>query len=84
VEPLPRLALQRDLNALGPQELDDSLETLHPNAREMGYQDDVLMLRFNLEEFKDAVEVGESVQVKIMSEDGTAVEAYDSIRVIWP
>jgi len=50
------------------------------------YQDDVLMLKFNRQEFKDTVQVGESVQVKITGkwENGTAFEAYDSIRVIWP
>ncbi len=48
------------------------------------YQGDVLMLKFNRQEFKDTVQVGESVQVKITGkwEDGTAFEAYDSIRVI--
>ncbi len=44
------------------------------------------MLKFNRQEFKDIVQVGESVQVKITGkwEDGTAFEAYDSIRVIAP
>jgi len=47
------------------------------------YQDDVLMLKFNREDFKDTVQVGESVQVRITGkwEDGTTFEAYDSIRV---
>ena len=50
------------------------------------YQDDVLMLKFNRQEFKDTVQVGESVQVKIAGkwEDGSVFEAYDSIRVIDP
>ncbi|MCJ2562688.1 MAG: hypothetical protein LN417_01190, partial [Candidatus Thermoplasmatota archaeon] len=50
------------------------------------YQDDVLMLKFNRQDFKDTVQVGDSVQVKITGkwEDGTAFEAYDSIRVIAP
>ncbi|MCK4455512.1 MAG: hypothetical protein KAU99_04105, partial [Thermoplasmata archaeon] len=48
------------------------------------YQDDVLMLKFDRQEFKDTVQVGESVQVKITGkwQDGTAFEAYDCIRVI--
>ncbi|MFQ6129130.1 MAG: hypothetical protein ACE5QW_09550 [Thermoplasmata archaeon] len=48
------------------------------------YQDDILMLKFSRQEFKDTVQVGESVQVKTtgMWEDGTCFEAYDSIRVI--
>ena len=48
------------------------------------YQDDVLMLKFDRQEFKDTVQVGEPVEVKItgMWEDGTDFEAYDSIRVI--
>ncbi len=50
------------------------------------YQDDMLMLKFNRQDFKDTVQVGESVQVKITGkwQDGTAFEAYDSIRVINP
>jgi len=50
------------------------------------YQDDVLMLKFNRQEFKDTVQAGDSVQVKITGkwEDGTEFEAYDSIRVIEP
>ena len=50
------------------------------------YQNDVLMLKFNRQEFKDTMQVGESVQVKITGkwEDGTEFEAYDSIRVIEP
>ncbi len=50
------------------------------------YQDDVLMLKFDRQDFKDIVQVGESVQVKITGkwEDGTAFEAYDIIRVINP
>jgi len=50
------------------------------------YQDDILMLKFNRQEFKDTVQVGESVQVKITGkwEDGSAFEACDSIRVIGP
>ncbi|MFQ5884432.1 MAG: hypothetical protein ACE5IO_04955 [Thermoplasmata archaeon] len=50
------------------------------------YQDDVLMLKFNRQEFKDTVAVGESVEVKITGklEDGSEFEAYDYIRVISP
>ena len=50
------------------------------------YQDDVLMLKFNRQEFMDTVQVGESVEVKIAGrwEDGTSFEAYDYIRVINP
>ena len=49
------------------------------------YQDDILMLKFDRQEFKDTVQVGE-VQVKITGkwEDGSAFEAYDHIRVIDP
>ena len=44
------------------------------------------MLKFSRQEFKDTVQVGESVQVKITGkwQDGTAFEAYDTIRVIAP
>ncbi len=44
------------------------------------------MLKFNRQEFKDTVQAGESVQVKITGkwEDGTSLEAYDLIRVINP
>ncbi|MEE9505813.1 MAG: hypothetical protein V3V98_01540 [Thermoplasmata archaeon] len=44
------------------------------------------MLKFIRQEFKDTVQVGESVHVKIMGKwkDGIAFEAYDSIRVIAP
>lgn len=50
------------------------------------YQDDVLMLKFDREEFKDTVHMGESVQVKITGkwEDGTSFEVYDGVRVINP
>ncbi|MFQ5910852.1 MAG: hypothetical protein ACE5IJ_09070 [Thermoplasmata archaeon] len=46
----------------------------------------MLMLEFNRQEFKDTVQVGESMQVKITGkwEDETEFEAYDSIRVIEP
>ena len=48
------------------------------------YQDDVLMLKFNRQDFKDTVQVGESVEVKLSGkwEDGTGFEARDHIRVI--
>ena len=57
-------------------------DTLEPERWD--YQDDVLMLKFDRHEFKDIVQVGESVQVKITGkwEDGTSFEAYDHIRVI--
>ncbi len=44
------------------------------------------MLKFNVQEFKDTVQVGESVQVKISGkwQDGTQFEAFDYIRVIDP
>ena len=44
------------------------------------------MLKFDRQELKDTVQVGESVQIKITGkwEDGTVFEAYDSIRVINP
>ncbi|MFQ6060937.1 MAG: hypothetical protein ACE5QW_09580 [Thermoplasmata archaeon] len=44
------------------------------------------MLKFNRQEFKDTVQVGDSVQIKIAGKwkDGTSFEAYDSIRVIEP
>ncbi len=50
------------------------------------YQDDVLMLKFDRQDFKDTVQAGDSVQVKITGkwEDGSAFEAYDTIRVIEP
>ena len=50
------------------------------------YQDDVLMLKFNREEFKDTIMIGKSVEVKISGkwEDGTEFEAYDYVRVIDP
>ena len=46
----------------------------------------MLTLKFDRQEFKDTVEVGESVRVKITGkwEDGTEWEAYDCIRVIAP
>ncbi|MFQ6060936.1 MAG: hypothetical protein ACE5QW_09575 [Thermoplasmata archaeon] len=61
--------------------LQDTLE-----AERYDYQDDVLMLKFNRQDFKDTVQVGESVQIKLTGKwkDGTAFEAYDSIRVIEP
>ncbi len=48
------------------------------------YQDDVLMLKFDRQDFKDTAQVGESVEVKISGkwEDGSEFEAYDHIRVI--
>ena len=48
------------------------------------YQDDVLMLKFDRQELIAILEVGESVEIKMAGkwEDGTAFEAYDSIRVI--
>lgn len=51
-----------------------------------GYKDDVLALKFSRQQFMDTVDVGDSMQVKITGEweDGTAFEAYDSIRVIAP
>ncbi len=50
------------------------------------YQDDVLMLKFNRQEFKKIVVVGESIEMNMTGkwEDGTAFEAYDFIRVINP
>ena len=59
-------------------------DTLAPERWD--YQDDVLMLKFSRQEFKDTVQVGESVQVKIAGKwvDGTGFEAYDHIRVINP
>ncbi len=44
------------------------------------------MLKFSRQGFKDTVQAGESVQVKITGKwaDGTAFEAYDYIRVINP
>lgn len=50
------------------------------------YQDDVLMLKFNRQEFKNTVVVGESIDIKISGKwkDGTDFEAYDYIRVIDP
>ncbi len=59
-------------------------DTLSPERWD--YQDDILMLKFDRQEFKDTVQVGESVQVKITGkwEDGTAFEEYDGIRVIEP
>ncbi|MCJ2563745.1 MAG: BNR repeat-containing protein, partial [Candidatus Thermoplasmatota archaeon] len=49
-------------------------DTLPPDRWD--YQDDVLVLKFNRQEFKDTVQVGESVQVKITGkwDDGTAFE----------
>ena len=57
-----------------------------PRPERWDYQDDALMLKFDRQDFKDTVQVGDSVQVKITGkwEDGTAFEAYDSIRVIAP
>jgi len=48
------------------------------------YQDDALMLKFDRQELIAILEVGESVEIKLTGkwEDGTAFEAYDSIRVI--
>jgi hypothetical protein len=59
-------------------------DTLVPERYD--YQDDMLMLKFNRQEFKDTVQVGESVEIKISGdwEDGTDFEAYDWIRVIDP
>ena len=50
------------------------------------YQDDVLVLKFSRQDFKDTVQVGESVQVKITGkwEDGSAFEAFDLLRVMNP
>ena len=41
------------------------------------YQDGVLMLKFNRQDFKDTAQVGESMQIKISGKwnDGTAFEA---------
>ncbi|MEE9489914.1 MAG: hypothetical protein V3V91_05680, partial [Thermoplasmata archaeon] len=59
-------------------------DTLEPERYD--YQDDVLMLKFNRQEFKNTVAVGESVEVKITGKwkDGESFEAYDYIRVIDP
>ena len=59
-------------------------DTLVPERYD--YQEDTLMLKFNRQEFKDTVEVGESVEVKTSGKwvDGTEFEAYDYIRVINP
>ncbi len=50
------------------------------------YQDDVVMFKFDRQDFKGTVQVGESVQVKISGkwQDGTQFEAFDYIRVIDP
>ncbi len=50
------------------------------------YQDDVLMLKFDRQEFKDTVEVGVSIEVKMSGKwkDGTEFEAYDHIRITNP
>ena len=57
-------------------------DTLVPERYD--YQDEVLMLKFNRQDFKDTVQVGESVEVKLSGkwEDGTGFEARDHIRVI--
>ncbi|MFQ6061158.1 MAG: hypothetical protein ACE5KV_07705 [Thermoplasmata archaeon] len=59
--------------------LQDTLE-----AERYDYQDDILMLKFSRQEFKDTVQVGESEQVKITGkwDDGSEFEAYDHIMVI--
>ena len=50
------------------------------------YQDDVLMLKFNRQELIAMLEVGDSVEIKLTGKwkDGTAFEAYDTIRIINP
>ena len=50
------------------------------------YQNDVIMLRFNTQNLVAILEAGESVEIKLSGKwkDGTAFEAYDSIRVIDP
>jgi hypothetical protein len=59
-------------------------DTLAPERWD--YQDDVLMLKFNRQDLIAILEVGESVEIKLSGKwiDGTAFEAYDSIRVINP
>ncbi|MEE9115650.1 MAG: hypothetical protein V3U09_01990 [Thermoplasmata archaeon] len=50
----------------------------------MDHQDDVLTQKLDRQDFKDTVQVGESVEIKMTGkwEEGSEFEAYDYIRVI--